>query len=149
MYLAVPSQPDCASAWREAVRRVDAAPGHAAYKVIVDIVDPIATSSRQDPRVAAVDDFLLARDKSVDTIANTIFPAGLYNRYGSPAFFDVFQNKFDVFQNKVLPKVRRSGRWSRCERRSGTGSIRRLGGFRGFGGGRDAGWTPEAGQDLG
>jgi hypothetical protein len=105
MYLPVPSQPDCASAWREAVRRVDAAPGHAAYNVIIDVEDPIARASRQDPRVVAVDDFLLARDKSVETIANTIFPAALYHRYGVPAFFE-------VFQDKVLPKVRRSGRWS-------------------------------------
>jgi hypothetical protein len=30
MYLAVPPQPDCASAWREAVRLVDARPEHEA-----------------------------------------------------------------------------------------------------------------------
>jgi hypothetical protein len=105
MYHPVPSQPDCASAWREAVRLVDAQPGHAAYNVVIDIADPIAHASRQDPRVAVVDDFLFARDKSVETVANTIFPVGLYHRYGAPAFFE-------VFHDKVLPKVRRNGRWS-------------------------------------
>lgn len=38
-------------------------------------------------------------------MANTIFPAGLYRRYGAPAFFD-------IFRDNVLKKVRRSERWS-------------------------------------
>lgn len=105
MYLPVPSQPDCASAWREAVCAVDAQPGHGAYNVIIDVADPTANATRQDVRIAVVDDFLSGLDKSVETIANTIFPAGLYHRYGAPAFFD-------VFRDKVLKKVRRSDRWS-------------------------------------
>ena len=105
MYLPIPPQPDCARAWREAVRAVDAQPGHSAYNVIIDVTDPIAHTTRQDSRIAVVDDFLSGCDKSVDTVANTIFPAGLYYRYGAPAFFD-------VFRDKVLKKVRRSERWS-------------------------------------
>jgi hypothetical protein len=105
MYLPIPPQPDCASAWREAVRAVDAQPGHAAYNVIIDVADPTVNATRQDPRVAVVDDFLSMGGKSVETVANTIFPAGLYYRYGAPAFFD-------VFREKVLQKVRRSERWS-------------------------------------
>lgn len=102
MYLPVLSQPDCASAWRAAFRAVDGQPGHVAYNVIIDVVDPIANTTRQYPRIAIVDDFLSGCDKSV---ANTIFPAGLYHRYGAPAFFD-------VFRDKVLKKVRRNERWS-------------------------------------
>jgi len=105
MYLPIPPQPDCARAWREAVRAVDAEPGHSAYNVIVDVTDPIANATRQDPRIAGVNDFLSGCDKSVETIANTIFPIGLYHRYGAPVFFD-------VFRDKVLKKVRRSERWS-------------------------------------
>lgn len=105
MYLPIPPQPDCASAWREAVRGVDALPGHAAYNVIIDVADPTANATRQDRRVAVVDDFLSAGVKSVETVANTIFPAGLYYRYGAPAFFD-------VFRDRVLAKVRRNERWS-------------------------------------
>src|SRR5687767_15067052 len=105
MYLPIPPQRDCARAWREAVRAVDAQPGHSAYNVIIDVIDPIAHTTRQDSRIAVVDDFLSGCDKSVDTVANTIFPAGLYYRYGAPAFFD-------VFRDKVLKKVRRSERWS-------------------------------------
>jgi hypothetical protein len=105
MYLPVPPQPDCASAWREAVRMVDAQPHHEAYNVIIDVADPTANANRQDARVAVIDDFLSGYDKSVETVANTIFPAGLYYRHGAPACFD-------VFRERVLPKVRRNERWS-------------------------------------
>lgn len=105
MYLPIRSQPDCPSAWREVVRVVDDQRGHSAYNVIIDIADPIANTTRHDPRIAVVDDFLGGFDKSVETIANTIFPAGLYHRYGAPEFFD-------VFLDRVLKKVRRNGRWS-------------------------------------
>jgi hypothetical protein len=105
MYLPVSPQPDCASAWREAVRAVDGQSGHSAYNVIVDVADPTVNATRANPKIAVVDDFLSGCDKSVETIANTIFPAGLYYRHGAPAFFD-------VFRDKVLPKVRRGDRWS-------------------------------------
>jgi hypothetical protein len=105
MYLPVPPQRDCASAWREAVRAVDAQPGHSAYNVIIDIANPTVDVTRQNPRIAVVDDFLNGFDKSIETVANTIMPAGLYRRYGAPAFFD-------VFHDKVLGKVCRNGRWS-------------------------------------
>jgi len=105
MYLPVPSQPDCATAWREAVRLVDGAPGHEAYNVVIDVANPTINATRAHPGITVVDDFLLAHDKSVEAVANTIFPASLYYRHGAPAFFD-------VFSTKVLPKVRRSGRWS-------------------------------------
>jgi hypothetical protein len=106
MYLAVPQQPDCASAWREAVRAVDSQPGHSAYNVILDVADPVAANSPfQDPRTKIVDNFLSAHEKSVETIANTIFPQSLYYRYRSPEFFD-------IFVKNVLGKVRRNERWS-------------------------------------
>ena len=41
MYLPIPSQPDCVSAWREAVRHVDMQSGHHAYNVIIDVTDPL------------------------------------------------------------------------------------------------------------
>ncbi len=105
MYLPVPPQRDCASAWREAVRAVDAQPGHTAYNVVIDVSDPVSNTTREDARIAVVDDFLSGCDKSVETVANTIFPIGLYHRYGAPAFFG-------VFRDNVLKKVRRNERWS-------------------------------------
>ena len=107
MYLPIPSQPDCVSAWREAVRLVDAQAGHQAYNVIIDVADPTARASLADPVVAAHDKFLLAwEQKPTETVANTIFPAGLYNRFGAPAFFD-------RFRDNIMPRLlRRSDNWS-------------------------------------
>ncbi|MFC3714332.1 hypothetical protein ACFOMD_17315 [Sphingoaurantiacus capsulatus] len=107
MYLPVPPQPDCVSAWREAVALVDARPGHHDFNVVIDIADPLARASLADPVVATVDAFHDKHGaKRIETVANTIFPAGLYRRHGSPLFFD-------RFRDNVLPKVRAKGdRWS-------------------------------------
>jgi hypothetical protein len=105
MYLPVSPQSDCASAWREAVRAVDQRTGHSAYNVIIGVADPTANTTTDDPRIATINNFLRIYDKSVEAIANTIFPAALYRRFGAPDFFD-------VFRDKVLPKVRRNDRWS-------------------------------------
>jgi len=105
MYHPIPTQPDCVSAWREAVRVVDNCSDHSAYNVIVDVEDPTAASSLDNPRVAVVNGFLEERERSVEAVANTIFPWGLYARHGAPEFFD-------IFRERVLKKVRRNERWS-------------------------------------
>lgn len=107
MYLPVPPQPDCVSAWREAVALVDARQGHHEFNVVIDVADPLARANLTDPVVAAVDAFFGKHGaKRIETVANTIFPAALYRRHGSPLFFD-------RFRDNVLPKVRNKGdRWS-------------------------------------
>ena len=105
MYLPVPTQLDCATAWLQAVRHVNSQRGHEAYNVIIDVEDPIRSTTLQNPIVGAVDLFLKARKKSIATVSNTIFPYALYRRYGSPEFIN-------AFRERVLPKVRRSERWS-------------------------------------
>lgn len=105
MYLPVPPQPDCASAWLEAVKRVNVEPGHEAYNVIIDVADPTANALPSLPIISKVNLFLEEREKSIEAIANTIFPQALYQKYGMPAFID-------VFRERVLPKVRSKARWS-------------------------------------
>jgi hypothetical protein len=105
MYLPIQSQPDCAAAWRAAVAGVDAQYGDSAYNVVIDVTNPLAGGGLDDPRVAVVEAFLQGFGKSVETIANTIFPSALYYRHGAPAFFD-------TFRDRVLPKVRKNARWS-------------------------------------
>lgn len=107
MHHSIQKQPDCVSAWREAVRLVEAEPGHQAHNVMIDIADPLARGTLSDPVVGEVDVFLRSKDvKPIETVANTIFPYSLYRRYGAPAFFD-------RFTNNVLPKAKRPGeRWS-------------------------------------
>lgn len=107
MYLAIPPQPDCASAWLAAVCAVDGQHDHEANNVIIDVQRPASRASLEDPVVAAVDRFLVGQGKkAVETVSNTIFPATIYRRYGYPAVFD-------RFRDYVLPKVRKKGpRWS-------------------------------------
>lgn len=107
MHHSIPKQPDCVSAWREAVRLVEGQSHHEAHNVMIDIADPLARGTVSDPVVAEIDTFLRSRDvKPIETVANTIFPQSLYQRYGAPTFFD-------RFTNNVLPKARRPGdRWS-------------------------------------
>lgn len=104
MYLAIEPQPDCVAAWLAAVHALEAR-RHEANNVIIDIADPLSRATLADPAVRAVDAFLRAKDvKPIETVANTLFPAGLYRRHGTPAFYDRFK--------EVLPLVSRSEDWS-------------------------------------
>jgi thymidylate synthase len=107
MYHPIPSQPDCVSAWREAVRLVEREPKQQAQNVLIDIANPLARSTLSDLAVSEVDAFLRLKGvKPIETVANTIFPNALYRRYGAPAFYD-------RFTKNVLPKAKRPGdRWS-------------------------------------
>jgi hypothetical protein len=105
VYLPVPPQPNCAAAWLEAAKTVDGQVGHEAHNVMIDVVNPTAGATLADPIVAFVNGFLVAREKSIECIANTIFPQALYRRYGGDQFIE-------VFHKRVLPKVRNNARWS-------------------------------------
>jgi thymidylate synthase len=83
----------------------DGQPAHQATNVIIDVVDPTAAATLAHPVVAEVNNFLTARDKSVEAVANTIFPSALYGRHGNPGFIK-------VFHERVLPKVRKNKNWS-------------------------------------
>ena len=104
MYLAIPSQPDCASAWLVAIQRLNARSGREANNVIINVTNP-TLDSLNNPVVARVNDFLTERGKAIECIANTIFPEALYARHGMPDFMA-------VFHNNVLPQVRRNRNWS-------------------------------------
>jgi thymidylate synthase len=106
MYLPVPPQLSCPLAWLAAVKAVDGSPDHEAHNVIIDVANPGLDITRAHPIVKIVDDFMCARAKSVLTVANTIFPQSVYERYGAPELFR-------AFQERILPRVRKKGeRWS-------------------------------------
>ena len=105
MALMLDKRPDCATAWLDAATAVDNLPGHTGHNIVIEIEDPTSGTALSNPIVAKVDAFLRERCKSVDTIANTIFPAALYRRHGYPGFIS-------RFRTNVLPKVRRTDRWS-------------------------------------
>lgn len=105
MYIPIQTQPDCSSAWLAAADKVNNISGHEAHNVIIDIEDPIANTALDNFIMSKVNAFLEARGKSVECIANTIFPYALYKRHGAPKFMD-------VFHTKILPKIRKKELWS-------------------------------------
>jgi thymidylate synthase len=108
MYIGVPSQPSCATAWLAATQMVDAVSGREAHNVIVDVDNPTGASPVDEKIIFEVDAFLRTHEHwPVQTVANTIFPQAIYELHGAPAFYD-------VYLTKVFPRIRRSrGDWGR------------------------------------
>lgn len=100
---------DLSLAWLEAARQLERIPGRKAAHQVVRIVDPTA----EDPAVRAELDRVLASRgwQSTGTVANTIFPHALADRYPEPA--DLAHHYRDV----LLPRIRRL---SREKNRGGT-----------------------------
>lgn len=101
----LPPQSDCAAAWLHAARFVDGKKGHEAHNVLFDVLNPTEGAGLDNPIVGIVDKFLDISEKSVISIANTIFPNALYYRYGA-------QDLFQKFHGEILPKIRKGDRWS-------------------------------------
>ena len=101
----LPLQTNCAAAWFQAAKFVDGQPRHEAYNVLIDVANPTQGANFNDPMVSMVEEFLNTFNKSIFSTANTIFPNGLYRRYGAPYFIE-------EFHQRILPKVRRTDRWS-------------------------------------
>jgi hypothetical protein len=97
MHLDIPTQRSCATAWVAAASSVVSA-GDEAYNVVIDVDDPVNHNDSDNQAISLVDDFLKSHDQNpIITVANTIFPQSLYNKYGSPEFFDVYHRDFDKF----------------------------------------------------
>ncbi len=106
MYLPIATQQTCAAAWLEAVAAVNASPGHEAHNVIIDVAEPWNQSVADASVIDIADSFLRTHGTlPVQSVANTIFPEALYRQYGAPDFID-------KFHKELLPKIRRTDRWS-------------------------------------
>lgn len=106
MYLAVPARQSPAEAWLEATCAVNAEQRHEAHNVIIDVADPSGLSAADNQIERLVDGFLRTHGTMpLQAVANTIFPDALYRRYGAPDFMK-------RFHERVLPRIRRTDRWS-------------------------------------
>lgn len=106
MYLAVPSGDTCAETWLNATNLVNAQPGHEAHNVLMSVEDATAFGAVEQGVARELDKLLSTVESSVSTVANTIFPQALYERYGSPEFYD-------VYADRVFPKIRGQADWGR------------------------------------
>ncbi len=98
MYTPVPTHSTCAQAWLAACHTLLNQTGHETYNVVLDVAEPTNFSTDDAKIVVAVDQFLQEhKENPVATVANTIFPWDLYQRYGSPDFYDAYKRAFARF----------------------------------------------------
>ncbi len=107
MYLSIQSESSCGRAWASAAQALINA-GDEAYNVIIDVDDPSAHDDVDNAIISLVDDFLRDRNTHpIITVANTIFPQSLYEKFGSPQLFDEYFLGFD----KLSSNTKRWGRY--------------------------------------
>jgi hypothetical protein len=74
--------------WTEAARRLNETPGRTARNYILDIKAPSALLPEDLSVIHAADASAQASGGlSTDTVAGTLFPNGLYRRFGRPDFY--------------------------------------------------------------
>lgn len=79
-------------AWIAAVRELDGLPNRTAQNFVLEITNPAQLIPGDLAVISAINAKLLQGEKglSIDTVAGTIFPNGLYRRYGRPDFYQRF-----------------------------------------------------------
>jgi len=87
-------------AWIAATRQLLAVPDHAAFNVVLDIEAPSTLRDEDRRALSRVSDFLEHHDTAgISTVANTIFPAGLYARFGP-------NGVYSHYPDKVFPRIK-------------------------------------------
>lgn len=88
-------------AWLEAVKHLSAkAKGKIEYNLILEVTEPGATTERSKKIRGEFDTFLASnRLYSVQTVADTIFPAALYKKYGT-------EGVYEIYPNEIYPALR-------------------------------------------
>lgn len=101
----------CTRAWLEAATHLQVQPEARDYNLILEIANPMAIREDEKPIYAAVNTFLIEHGKqSLNTVINTIFPAGFYAREGA----DKVIENYDAIAKKVRhhPDNRRWGTYA-------------------------------------
>jgi len=101
------NQENCVAAWLEGAKLIMGSDHHEFYNLILEIDSPTQFPASARVVYDKVDDFLLHHgDQPLSTVANTIFPAGLYREYGGVGVYD-------IYPNKVYPKIKKPNEWGR------------------------------------
>ncbi len=106
MYIGIPTQQSCARAWVAAASSI-IKKGDEGYNVVIDVENPCDHDASDNAVITLVDKFLKAHDENpIITVANTIFPQSLYEKYGAPEFYAIDHRDYDR-----LTSTRRWGRY--------------------------------------
>ena len=93
-----------ADAWFKAVNAIMLDEDWEAFHLVVEIADATKSGQRDQAVETAVDDFLVAHgSQPLQTVAETIFPASEYRRYGS---YGVYSH----YPETVYPEIK-DGKW--------------------------------------
>lgn len=100
MYKAVPTQISCARAWLAAASSVVAS-NNESYNVVIDVANPTQFDT-VDNKIISLNDVFLRKygAQPIVTVANTIFPQSLYEKYGYPDFIDEYLGDFEKFHHE-------------------------------------------------
>jgi hypothetical protein len=94
------STSSCTRAWLEACVHLASQPEARDYNLILEIANPMSLPPAEKAVYAAIDKFLVRHKKqSLNTVINTIFPAGFYARYG--------RENVIAYYGEIASKVRR------------------------------------------
>lgn len=87
------------AAWLRAVQYLLVQPGRRASRVFLEIANPIGLPSQDHAVYNLVDRFLTTRGGlPINTVANTLFPWGMYRRHGAQALYDEYLAVFPHLQ---------------------------------------------------
>jgi hypothetical protein len=96
----------CTEAWVKAANYLRHTPGKTAYNLLLDIQSPHVVTQADMQAIALLDQLLSKHDHySVSTVAGTIFPQGLYARFGA-------KGVFEIYPNDVYPRIKENS-WGR------------------------------------
>jgi hypothetical protein len=111
----------CTEAWIKAANYLRQRPGKSAYNLLLDVQSPHLVTQPDLQAISLLDDLLKKYDHySVSTVAGTIFPQGLYARFGS-------KGVYETYPNVVYPRIKENS-WGRyayriVRRRDGPGKY--------------------------
>lgn len=87
----------CTEAWYRAATHLKSQTGWCDYTIVLEIQSPMKLTDEDRNMQTVVDQFLTSRERfSINTVVNTIFPAGLYTHYNKGlAVLDHFETLAD------------------------------------------------------
>jgi hypothetical protein len=89
----------CVDAWLQASAFLLQVPDWRAYTIVIEIADPLALPPRDRTVHDLVDGFLRGKGGlPINTVANTIFPAQLYERHGSAGIYERYPALYPTIQ---------------------------------------------------
>jgi len=89
--------------WLAAARYLESSPNRTAMNLVLEIADPLAITAEDRAVMQRVDVALEAEELTLRTVAGTIFPLDLYERYGRPDFYEKYKT--------MLKRGKKQGTW--------------------------------------